>query len=111
MIRKVLTIIIVFSLVLISCKEVQSNETGVKPMEVVTDEIVESTVTDESGKTLYMTFNNTKGTVTIDFEGEITELKRERTGSGFWYKNDTYNLRGKGESMILKRDDVVVFKN
>ncbi|MDO6760475.1 MliC family protein [Tamlana sp. 2_MG-2023] len=111
MIRKVLIIVVFLSLVLTSCKEVKSNETDVKPTEIITDEIVESTVSDESGKTLYMTFNNTKGTVTIDFEGEITELKRERSGSGFWYKNNTYNLRGKGENMTLKKDGVVVFEN
>ncbi|KAB1068027.1 lysozyme inhibitor [Tamlana haliotis] len=80
-------------------------------MEIRTDDIIETEATDANGKILYLIFNNTKGNVTIDFEGDIAVLKSERTGSGFWYKNKTYNLRGKGNHMTMKKDGVVVFEN
>ncbi|WP_292009033.1 MliC family protein [Chryseobacterium sp.] len=76
-----------------------------------TDEIVKSTAKDKSGKTLEMSFNNTKNTATVVFEGETIDLKDQRPASGIWYKNDHYELRGKGEQVELTKDGKVVFSN
>ena len=56
-------------------------------------------------------FNNTKATATLNFKGEIIELAQERAASGIWYKNDNYELRGKGNDIELKKDGKVVFKH
>ena len=56
-------------------------------------------------------FNITKGTATVTFEVETFELLQEKAASGIWYKNDTYELRGKGEEVELTKDGKVVFKN
>ncbi|MFP7655850.1 MULTISPECIES: MliC family protein [Chryseobacterium] len=74
------------------------------------DEIVKSTSTDSSGKTLEMTFNNTKNTATVVFNKETIELQGQKPASGIWYKNDHYELRGKGEEIELTKDGKVVFK-
>lgn len=74
------------------------------------DEIVKSTSKDKSGKTLEMTFNNTKNTATVVFNKETIELQGQKPASGIWYKNDHYELRGKGEEIELTKDGKTVFK-
>ncbi|MGH1519212.1 MliC family protein [Chryseobacterium sp. JK1] len=74
------------------------------------DEIVKSTSKDSSGKTLEMTFNNTKNTATVVFNNETIELQGQKPASGIWYKNDHYELRGKGEQIELTKDGKTVFK-
>lgn len=56
-----------------------------------------------------LTFNNTKGTVTLNFNGETSELVAQKSASGMWYKNDMYELRGKGNDLELKKDGNIVF--
>lgn len=75
------------------------------------DEIVTSTATDKSGKKLEMSFNNTQDIVTVNFNGETIEMAGQKPASGIWYKNDNYELTGKGESVELKKDGKTVFKN
>ncbi|PWN70404.1 hypothetical protein C1631_010545 [Chryseobacterium phosphatilyticum] len=74
------------------------------------DEIVKSTMIDAKGKKLEASFNNNKETATIVFDGETIELKAQVTGSGIWYKNDHYELRGKGSENELSKDGKVIFK-
>ncbi|SEH28715.1 MliC family protein [Chryseobacterium culicis] len=74
------------------------------------DEIVKSTSKDKNGKTLEMTFNNTKNTATVVFNNETIELQGQKPASGIWYKNDHYELRGKGEEIELTKDGKTVFK-
>ncbi|MBE4947663.1 MliC family protein [Chryseobacterium culicis] len=74
------------------------------------DEIVKSTSKDKNGKTLDMTFNNTKNTATVVFNNETIELQGQKPASGIWYKNDHYELRGKGEEIELTKDGKTVFK-
>ncbi|ASW76175.1 hypothetical protein CJF12_19140 [Chryseobacterium piperi] len=74
------------------------------------DDIVKSTAKDKSGKVLDMSFNNTKNTATLVFNGETIELEGQKPASGIWYKNDHYELRGKGEEIELSKDGNVIFK-
>ncbi|MDH6250668.1 membrane-bound inhibitor of C-type lysozyme [Chryseobacterium sp. H1D6B] len=74
------------------------------------DDLVKSTATDSNGQKLDMKFNNTKDTATLIFNGETIELAGQKPASGIWYKNDHYELRGKGESVELSKDGKVVFK-
>lgn len=110
MTKKILTIAMLTALFLTTCtgtsKEERAETTAI---ESVADDIVTALSTDKDGQKLEMTFNNTKGTVTINFNGETAELKEQRSASGFWYKNDQYELRGKGNDIDLKKDGEIVF--
>ncbi|MBV8328661.1 MliC family protein [Chryseobacterium sp.] len=75
------------------------------------DDIVKSTLKDNTGKSLEVTFDNTKDMATFVFNGENLELKGQKPASGIWYKNDHYELRGKGDDVQLSKDGKVVFKN
>lgn len=76
-----------------------------------TTDIVKSTLKDNSGKTLEVTFDNNKDIATLVFNGENLELKGQKPASGIWYKNDHYELRGKGDDVQLSKDGKVVFDN
>ncbi|MGO3261154.1 MAG: MliC family protein [Mesonia sp.] len=110
MTKQIFTIGMLIALFLTSCKETPKQET-VKTIETVTDEIVHSTSTDKDGKKLEMSFNNTKDIATLNFNGETIELIRQKSASGIWYKNDTYELRGKGNDIELKKNGMIVFKH
>lgn len=75
------------------------------------NDIVKTTATNAAGETMEMSYNNTKGEVTVYFKGEMIEMKSEKPASGIWYTNDQYELRGKGEQVELKKDDKSIFKN
>src|SRR5690606_14674922 len=101
------------ALIFTSCKEKPNQEnaeiTTSKSDGEVTDDIVSITSTDTDGKKLNVSFNNTKGTANIDFDGETSELVQEKSASGIWYKNEDFDLRGKGNDIELKKDGKVVF--
>lgn len=113
MTKGILTLALLSALFLGSCKEApkkgdvetETTETVEKNIE----DIVTTTATDNDGKMLQMTFNNSKGTATLDFNGETIELEAEKAASGIWYKNDNYELRGKGNDIELLKDGEVVF--
>lgn len=93
-----------------SADSIVSNPSDSAAVSGVQDEIVKSTSKDSSGKTLDMTFNNTKNTATVVFNNETIELQGQKPASGIWYKNDHYELRGKGEEIELTKDGKTVFK-
>ncbi|MDX1363597.1 MAG: MliC family protein [Arenibacter latericius] len=113
MTKGILTLALLSALFLGSCKEApkkgdvetETTETVEKNIE----DIVTTTATDNDGKMLQITFNNSKGTATLDFNGETIELEAEKAASGIWYKNDNYELRGKGNDIELLKDGEVVF--
>lgn len=76
------------------------------------DVIVTSSLTNKEGHTLDMTFNNTTNTAKIYLNGgEQIDLVGQKPASGIWYKNDQYELRGKGENLKLAKDGEIIFKN
>lgn len=108
-----LTIALLTTLFLSSCKETpnqDSTETAAtETFENSSDDIVNISSTDKDGKKLEMSFNNTKGTVTLNFNGDTIELAGKKAASGIWYKNENYELRGKGNDLELKKDGNLVF--
>lgn len=90
------------------------SQPAASPASTTKNDIVKSTAKDSSGKTLDMSFNRTNETVTLVFDGKTIELKQTVSGSGYWYKNDHYELRGKGsgekEYVELTKDGKTVFK-
>ena len=113
MTKKFLTIAMLAALFLNSCKEAPKQENTETPttesVEKAADDIVVLSSTDKDGKKLEMSFNNTKGTATLHFIGETIELLDQKPASGIWYKNDNFELTGKGNDIDLKKDGKVVF--
>lgn len=109
---KILTIALLTTLFLNSCNETPKQQNAeTTAAEAVTDDIVTATSTDKDGKTLKMTFNNTKGTATLYLDGKTIELVQQRAGSGVWYKNEHYEFRGKGDDIALTKDGKIIFEH
>ncbi len=115
MAKKILTIAMLTALVVNSCKEAPKQENAetskTETVKKTADEIVKNSSTDKNGKKIEMSFNNTKDIVTVNFNGETFDLVGQRTGSGIWYKNENYELRGKGNDVELTKDGKVVFEH
>lgn len=112
MTTKILTITIFSAFILISCKEKSNQENVAKPnFEKISDDMVSVSSTDKNGKKLDLLFNNSKGTLTLQFNGETIELTQQLSGSGIRYKNEQYELRGKGNDIELKKDGIVLFEH
>lgn len=110
--RKILTFTILATLVLSSCTGTSNKENAENTtIENVTDDIVTTSYVDLDGKALDVLFNNTKGIATVTFEEETFELLQEKAASGIWYKNDTYELRGKANDVDLMKDGELVFSH
>ena len=115
--KTILTIAMTSALFLTSCKDTAKTENTevTSTTETVeqpnSNEIVKTTSTDKSGKTLDMAVDPIKGLATVNFNGETIELIQEKSASGIWFKNDTYELRGKGNDLELKKDGKVVFEH
>lgn len=112
MTRNVLTFAILATLGFSSCTGTSNKENAeTTTIETVSDDIVTTSYVDEDGKELDVLFNNTKGTATVTFEGETFELLQEKAASGIWYKNDTYELRGKANDVDLMKDGELIFSH
>ena len=111
---KILSIALLSTLFLNSCKDKPENDAETGTVETVdnsADDIVTSTSTNKDGKTMEMTFNNTKGIATITLDGETIVMEQQRAASGIWYKNDQYELRGKGNDIQLTKDGNLIFEH
>ena len=109
MTKKILTLTLLSALFLTSCKDNPKQDSI--ETETVADDIVIANSTDKDGKKIEMTYNNTQGTATVNFEGETIVLKEQKAASGIWYSNENYELRGKGNDIELKKDGNIVFEH
>lgn len=77
-----------------------------------TDDLIKNRLKSKLGQTLDLTFNNTTNTVKIYLDGgEQIELNGMRNADGILYKDNQYELRGKGENLTLKKGRKVLFTN
>lgn len=75
------------------------------------DDIVTSSLKNKEGETLDITFNHTTNEAKVYVNGgEQIEMTDQKPASGIWYKNDRYELRGKGDNLTLTKDGEIVFK-
>lgn len=117
--KTILTLAMTSALFLTSCKETAKQESteittateAVVDSTMVNTDVIKTTSTDRDGKTLDMTVDPIKGTATVNFNGETIEMMQEKSASGVWFKNDTYELRGKGNDLELTKDGNIVFKH
>lgn len=70
-------------------------------MEEMENEIIHAEFVNEKGEKLSATFFNMEGKARIEYKGETYELTQYRTASGYGYKNETVDMRGKGQDMDL----------
>lgn len=76
------------------------------------DDVVSIEAKNDKGEVLNLTFNNTEGTVKAYLNGgKQIDLTQEKAASGIWYKNEHYELSGKGNSYALSKDGKLLFKN
>lgn len=115
MAKIILTVTVITALLITSCREAPRQENAEKAttesVEIGGDYIVKISSADKEGNELKLTFNNSKGIATLDFNGESIELVAQKSASGIWYKNDQYELRGKGDNVELTKEGKIVFKN
>ncbi len=113
----ILTIAMASALFLTSCSESANKENGAvathtEPVDHSnSEEVIKRTAKDKDGKTLDLKVNNSKGIATVNFNGETIELTQQKSASGIWFKNETYELRGKGNDLQLTKDGKVVFNH
>jgi len=115
MIKKTLTIALLIAMIIGSCKESTRKEgaekKNIETIENVSDGINKTTSINQDGKKLELIFNNIEGTATLNFNNETIELISQKPASGIWYKNEQYELRGKGNDITLKKDGIVIFEH
>lgn len=113
MIRRIFVIGMLTATVFISCKDnkKQDNTDLTNTEQTSSDDVVTQLLTNNDGETLEMSFNNSEGKATVNFKGESIDLEQERAASGIWYKNDHYELRGKGDDIFLKKDGEIIFEH
>lgn len=90
----------------VSAVPVASHQSG-----TTTSNIVKSRAIGANLISVEMSFDNDKNEASFDFNGESLVLKGQKTASGIWYKNDHYELKGKGEELELTKDGKSVFKS
>lgn len=103
------------TILITSCNQQAKNETSeankTEATSKTSDDIVKQSLTDKSGNKLDLSFDNSKDIVTINFKGETSELQSQKPASGIWYKNDHYELSGKGNDITLIKDGKTVFEH
>lgn len=105
-------ITILISLFIISCNDVVKNEKPVKDaVEIVVDDIVTSSVENIEGESLKMLFNNSKNIVIVVYNRDTIQMTGQRPASGILYKNERYELRGKGDDVTFLKDGKEVFRS
>lgn len=113
MTNKFIAITVFTSLLFISCgktvKQDTTETTKIETVEGTSSEIITRTIKNENGEQLRIRFNNDKGIASVKFNGEKFDLEQQKAASGIWFKNDVYELRGKGNDIDLKKDGKIIF--
>jgi membrane-bound inhibitor of C-type lysozyme len=73
------------------------------------DDIVESSVTDEKGKTLYMLFDNARGTARFILDKDTIETRQDTVASGIRCSNKDYVFTEHHGAIELKKGTRILF--
>ena len=113
--KNILGLAIIAILSMVSCKDKVGKMNMIESAEKVETtkslDKITSIATNEAGEKLTMIFDASKGIAEVVWKQDTIVLKEEKTASGFWYKNDQFELRGKGEKVDFSKDARLVFKN
>ncbi len=114
---KLMLIAVLLGVFFSSCSEKKidnkkkSEQVKMENKAVTNQNVVKESVADKEGNKIDLVFDNDKDVVKINYKGESTELKSQKPASGFWYKNDHYELSGKGNDMQLKKDGKIIYEH
>ncbi len=115
MAKRILALGLVLAFVFNACtdatKQGSAENAKTKSGEESAEAPVKVSYTDKSGKQLEVTFDYSKGIATALLDGKTIELKEQKSASGFWFKNDDYELTGKGNDVVLQKGEQVVFEH
>lgn len=111
--KKILSLAIIAMISTISCKEKSGETNAVISTKEVTPANKEtmSVATNETGEKLTMIFDIAKESAKVIWKQDTILLKEQISASGFWYKNDEFELRGKGEKVEFSKAGKSIFKN
>lgn len=114
---KLIIIAIISELMLISCHGKSSSivnsgekNAGANPVSS-TENIVETSVTNNAGEVLILKFDNEAQTCTFGFKGDTALLKQERMGSGIKYSDEHFTYTEWHGEIGLYKDSVLIFSN
>jgi len=122
--KAVLTIAVISGALLMSCNNNRNNQQATRPAEqfttpapattpepIVSEEVVSNYVTDNQGRRMDLVFNNTRGTATVNLDGETINMVQDTMASGIRMHNDEYEYEEWQGHVVLKRDGQVIFDN
>lgn len=116
--KTVFTMAILMGALLMSCNN-NRNRSAIEEVDVIEpdvnvtpdENIVNTTVRDNNGNTLVLTFDNLRGTATATLNGEAIQMTRDTTASGIRMHNDNYTYEEWQGHIVLAKDGDVVFDN
>lgn len=76
-----------------------------------TGDVFSDLAKDAKGNEMKMVFNKAQHTVTVMLNDDTIQLLDQKPASGLWYKNEHYELRGKGNIVELTKDGKTIFKS
>lgn len=100
------------ALVFNSCKQ-SNKQATVEEIELTSavSEVVKDSITDANGNNLYLTFDNSKGTVDVVLNGDTATLLQDTTASGIKFADSNYEYVEWQGKITLKKDGNIVFEN
>ena len=102
------TCLVAYSCTKTSLKEKQA-VTQTASTELKADNLVKTTVTNQEGISLEMSFNNANQMATFVLNGKVIELKQDTVASGIQYSNANYVYREHQGEITLTKDGKAVF--
>lgn len=104
---KIIFAILIISLLFSACNSVEK-KSDIKRTQT---EVISHTFKSNDGSTLAVEFRNTEEIARIKWQNLTLELKDNRPASGMWYKNNEFELRGKGNEITLSKNGKIVFQS
>ncbi len=75
-----------------------------------TSNIVTLSFVDAEGNNIDVIFDNNKDVATVNYLGEDVVLASQKPASGFCYANENYEVRGKGNDIVITKDGQVIYE-
>lgn len=110
MIKKPILFFLLAGITITSCKSETKEESKKETVEI-NENLASTHLENDNGQRIDMSFDKVKGTAEVIFNGDKIYLTSQPTASGILYTNTNYELRGKGQEVIFKKDGQIIFTN
>ncbi|MDO1559435.1 MliC family protein [Brevundimonas sp. 2R-24] len=82
----------------------RDSRTGAERQEAAVTRLIRTQYVCVDGQALNVTFDNAREMATIrKSDGTAVDLRQERAADGIWYRSDTHELRGRGDTAVWTR--------